>query len=189
MKRRLTPAEAALWRQVTSTVRPLNPSRALLGEGDHARHGGSVPAGSTDLASSVDPARTPLPPLRGGSPPRAGQERHGLDATWERRLARGLVEPDFTLDLHGASLDAAYARLDSGLAQAKALGARVVLLITGRPRPVESADRGRARGAIRAKVGDWLAAGGHAADIAAIRTAHRRHGGPGALYVVMRRRR
>ncbi len=50
------------------------------------------------------------------------------------------------------------------------------------------ADRGSSRGAIRAKILDWLAAGPHANDIAAIRRAHRRHGGEGALYLVLRRR-
>ena len=63
----------------------------------------------------------------------------------------------------------------------------VVLVIAGRPRPVDAADRGDARGAIRAKMLDWLAAGSHSGRIAAVRPAHRRHGGAGALYVVLRR--
>lgn len=68
------------------------------------------------------------------------------------------------------------------------MGARLVLVIAGRPRPADAADRGERRGAIRAKILDWLAAGEHAHDIAAVRGAHRRHGGAGALYVVLRRR-
>jgi len=111
----------------------------------------------------------------------------GLDTAWERKLARGTLAPDFTLDLHGHTLSSAHQRLDDGLTQAKALGARVVLLITGKPRPAEAADRGHRRGAIRAKVLDWLAAGPHGSSIAAIRQAHRRHGGDGALYLVLRR--
>jgi len=113
----------------------------------------------------------------------------GLDSHWERRLSRSSTEPDFTLDLHGHNLEQAYRRLDDGLVQAKAMGARLVLLITGKPRPVHAADRGEKRGAIRAKILDWLAAGQHASDIAAVRNAHRRHGGEGALYLVLRRRR
>ena len=113
----------------------------------------------------------------------------GLDSTWDRKLSRGALTPDFTLDLHGHTLDQAHRRLDAGLIQAKAMGARLVLLITGKPRPVDAADRGARRGAIRAKVLDWLAAGPHAADIAAIRQAHRRHGGDGALYLVLRKGR
>jgi DNA-nicking Smr family endonuclease len=89
--------------------------------------------------------------------------------------------------LHGHTLDAAHARLEAGLAQARAMGARVVLLIAGKPRPAEAADRGTRRGAIRAKILDWLAAGPHGAAVAAVRPAHRRHGGEGALYLVLRR--
>jgi DNA-nicking Smr family endonuclease len=69
------------------------------------------------------------------------------------------------------------------------MGARLVLLITGKFRPVDAADRGSRRGAIRAKVLDWLAAGPHASDVAAIPKAHRRPGGDGALYGVLRRKR
>jgi DNA-nicking Smr family endonuclease len=126
-------------------------------------------------------------PAAGGPPPRSGEV--GLDSSWERKLARAAIAPDFTLDLHGHTLDQAHARLDSGLAQAKAMDARLVLLITGKSRPTDAADRGTKRGAIRAQVLDWLAAGPHASDIAAIRGAHRRHGGEGALYLVLKRRR
>jgi DNA-nicking Smr family endonuclease len=97
-----------------------------------------------------------------------------------------LVAPDFTLDLHGATLDAAHGRLEHGLTLALAQGARLVLLITGRERPSE--DR-RSRGAIRRKFMDWLAAGPHAGRIAAIRPAHPRHGGAGAVYIVLKRPR
>jgi DNA-nicking Smr family endonuclease len=69
------------------------------------------------------------------------------------------------------------------------MGARLVLVVTGKSRPVDAADRGHKRGAIRAKIIDWLAAGPHADAVAAIRQAHRRHGGEGALYLVLRRER
>ncbi len=73
---------------------------------------------------------------------------------------------------------------------ALAQGARVVLLITGRPRPSDDTNsRGERRGAIRAKYLDWLAHGTHASRIAAIRPAHPRHGGAGAIYLVLRRAR
>jgi len=109
-----------------------------------------------------------------------------LDGTWDRRLSRGLVSPDFVLDLHGHNLSTAYDLLDRRLELAIASEARLLLLVTGKPpgteRPVK-------RGAIRAAVGDWLAGSRHAASIAAVRGAHPRHGGTGALYIVLRRRR
>ena len=74
---------------------------------------------------------------------------HALDATWDRKLAKGQTQPDFTLDLHGCTLDAAHSRLLHGLTQARTMGARLVLLVTGRPRPADPADRMSRRGAIR----------------------------------------
>jgi DNA-nicking Smr family endonuclease len=186
----LSAAEAALWRKVTKTVVPINPPRHGEVAARSADGGGSPP--------SAAPAESPLHRTSSGPPPRPGEDlggtkplssTHGLDSSWERKLARAAIEPDFTLDLHGHTLDQAHRRLDSGLAQAKAMGARLVLLVTGNPRPLEAADRGSRRGAIRAKVLDWLAAGPHGADIAAVRPAHRRHGGAGALYLVLRRKR
>ena len=190
--RGLSPQEAELWARVAATVKPLRP-----------RVSASVAAGPAPVAAAAPP------PPQGKRPPRVGQprvtpppepiatavrptrplDRHGLDGSWEKKLARAEVHPDFTLDLHGHGLDAAHARLDHGLTQAITLGARVVLLITGRPRPTEAADRGERRGAIRAKVLDWLAAGSHASRIAAVRPAHRKHGGAGALYIILRRPR
>ncbi|WP_342773754.1 Smr/MutS family protein [Qipengyuania marisflavi] len=111
----------------------------------------------------------------------------GLDGHWERRIKGGAISPDFTLDLHGLGLDAAYQRLMGGVTQARAMGARTILLVTGKPRPVDAADRGSKRGAIRAKVLDWLAASSHSSSIAVIRKAHRHHGGDGALYIVLKR--
>lgn len=193
--RGLSPEEAALWRQVTATVKPLRPVPPRHGEGGQSRtrsgDGGGSPSPGATKSTKAPAAKPPPPsPQRAGGPPRTtGEDRAGLDSTWDRKLARGTLSPDFTLDLHGHTLDGAHRRLEQGLAQARALGARVVLVITGKPRPAEAADRGERRGAIRAKVLDWLAAGPHASAIAAIRKAHRRHGGDGALYLVLRKER
>src|SRR3546814_11540833 len=61
----------------------------------------------------------------------------------------------------------------------------MLLLVTGRPPRAES-ERPYARGAIRAAVGDWIAASRHAGGIAAVRAAHPRHGGAGAPYLILR---
>jgi DNA-nicking Smr family endonuclease len=183
----LSAPEAELWSRVAASVTPLKrrepvklPKESLLPP--------PVPAPvAKRIKGRVPPVRAAVPQLV-VSAPVLGPDR-GLDSHWERRLARTGTAPDFTLDLHGCNLAQAHARLDHGLLQAKAMGARLVLLITGNPRAGDAADRGSRRGAIRAKVLDWLAAGPHGADIAAVRPAHRRHGGAGALYLVLRRRR
>jgi DNA-nicking Smr family endonuclease len=132
----------------------------------------------------VAAARAPPPPPR-----RARDHATAtLDASWDRNLGRGLVGPDRIVDLHGHTLATAYRLLDDALALAIAAGDRVILLVTGRP-PRPDSERPHARGAIRAAVGDWLAASRHADTIAAVRGAHPRHGGAGALYIVLRRPR
>jgi DNA-nicking Smr family endonuclease len=163
--RRLSAEERVLWRKVVESVRPLHEVAAeTIDE--------PVPAMASRPAASVPP------------PARKAVPGTTLDGSWDRRLSRGLVQPDRTLDLHGPSLATAYASLDHRLEQAIAGRARMLLLITGKPR--SGSER---RGAIRAAVGDWLAASRHAADIAAVRNAHPRHGGSGALYIVLRKRR
>lgn len=107
-----------------------------------------------------------------------------LDGSWDRKLAGGRVDPDRVLDLHGMNLDGAWSAIDRGLEQAIARGDRVLLLITGHHRPGEPPVQ---RDKIRAAVHDWLAASRHSAAIAAVRGAHRRHGGGGSLYIILRR--
>lgn len=118
--------------------------------------------------------------------PRSAHSANTLDGSWDKQISRGLVSPESSIDLHGHSLSSAYDRLDWGLEQAILRGDRVLLLVTGKP-PRPESERPHARGAIRAAVGDWLASSRHASRIAAIRNAHPRHGGNGALYIVLRR--
>ena len=109
-----------------------------------------------------------------------------LDSTWDRRIHKGAIVPDISVDLHETNLSGAYARLDNTLEQAIHQKLRVVLLVTGKPREHDRAS-GHGRGAIAAVVRDWLASSRHASSISAVRNAHPRHGGAGALYIVLRR--
>ena len=109
-----------------------------------------------------------------------------LDGGWDRRLRRGVVAPDRSIDLHGHTLASAHAALEHALGRAVADDVRVLLVVTGRP---PRAGDGRRRGLIRAEIGDWLGGSGFRDRIAAVRNAHPRHGGAGALYLILRRRR
>lgn len=207
-RRPLSDAEAALWERVIATVEPfkdkakpfaLPPGRALPLDGSATRSG----AGGTltpTAATRPQAAKSRSSPIKGeeflGSNPAKPTPSWtfteaprpsvagNLDGHWDRRMAKGGVQPDVTIDLHGHTLASAYARLDMALAQAKAADMRLMLLITGKARTPDSG-----RGAIRAAVSDWLASSRHASEIAAVRNAHPRHGGDGALYIVLRRRR
>lgn len=170
--RALSVEEAALWERVTREVRAFRERPSPTAESVEP-----VAVAKATVALKASPAVRPV-----HARPRPGTT---LDGSWDKRLARGEATPDLTIDLHGHSLGTAYEALDAGLARAEARGARLVLLITGRP-PTDAAPPVR-RGAIRAAVGDWLHASRHAARIAAVRNAAPRHGGAGALYIVLRR--
>lgn len=184
--RKLAPEEAALWQRVIATVTPLVRAKAVPLEEVAAKPVAAekpLPA-----AASAKPASHPrvAAPRVPATPLRKPASDNTLDGSWDRRLSRGLVSPESSIDLHGHNLASAYDRLDFGLAQAITRGDRVLLLITGKP-PRPESERPHARGAIRAAVGDWLASSRHAERIAAVRAAHPRHGGAGALYIVLRR--
>jgi DNA-nicking Smr family endonuclease len=178
MRRRLSPEEKALWAKVVATVQPIRPAAVV-----------EAPVDAAPAAVAAEPPRAaPKPaPLRAAPAPPRPTPGTTLDGTWDRRLSRGIVAPDAIVDLHGHNLETAYSLLDRQLDQAIASGARLLLLITGKPPTSER--RPVARGAIRAAVGDWLHASRHAGSIAAVRNAHPRHGGQGALYIILRRGR
>jgi DNA-nicking Smr family endonuclease len=196
VKRTLAPDEAALWKRVIETVTPLKaapvakaasaPLPAREGQGVSASGAAVSPALVARVpkeSSKRADARTHQPLLA-----REGSKKDTLDGSWDRRLSRGLISPESSIDLHGHNLASAYDRLDHGLEQAIRRGDRVLLLITGKP-PRPESERPHARGAIRAAVGDWLASSRYADRIAAVRAAHPRHGGSGALYIILRRPR
>jgi DNA-nicking Smr family endonuclease len=184
MSRRLRPEETALWGQVAATVKPMRGKRISI---VHADVSPLAPA----KTFTFPPARAKLPerPL----PPQARREAlsgpQTLDANWDKSLANGRTAPDRTIDLHGHSLSSAHALLDHSLGEAIRHGARLVLLVTGKPARHNPRMPPTGRGVIRASVEDWLKAGPHASRIAAIRGAHPKHGGAGALYLVIRRER
>ncbi len=174
--RSLHPDEAQLWARVMATVRPL---RGVAAE--------------TRLPTPEPPrpvVASPPKPAPAAKPRPAPRVSPGttLDGGWDKRLTRGVIQPDASLDLHGHTLASAHALLDSGLDRSIARGDRVLLLVTGKP-PRPESERPHARGAIRAAIADWLAVSRHAGAIAAVRSAHPRHGGAGALYIVLRRSR
>ena len=180
MERRLSAEERALWARVMATVKPIDPRRAVAVPPPLPPAPAEPPKGLRTRRVAAAP--TPAPVAARSTPGTT------LDGSWDKRLSRGMVQPDATVDLHGHTLNSAYAMLDDALGRSIARGDRVILLITGKP-PRPDSERPHARGAIRAAVGDWLHSSRHADSIAAVRGANPRHGGSGALYIVLRRPR
>ncbi|WP_184016297.1 Smr/MutS family protein [Sphingobium boeckii] len=183
--RRLGAEERALWARVIESVNPIAPARAAPAETP-----ASAPPPKPALPKSrvrAAPVAVKPPPLA-KTPPRP-EPSNTLDGSWDRRLGKGVVSPDFAVDLHGHTLESAHRLLDASLERAIADGARVVLLITGKAPKSQSLGGPPKRGLIRAAVGDWIAYSRHGSAIAAVRNAHPRHGGAGALYIILKRGR
>jgi DNA-nicking Smr family endonuclease len=181
--RRLSPEEQALWKALAKTVRPLRRTRPKpVVVAEEPTHKAETPQ-APRVRGRIPPARKPDPPAVQRPAPVPV-----LDSSWEKKIRGGRLVPDLSVDLHGLNLAAAHLRLDRLLGEALMSDARVLLVVTGKPRshrplPGESGKRG----AIRAEIGDWLARSPYAGRIASVRSAHPRHGGEGALYLILRR--
>lgn len=183
MARHLDSTEKSLWGKVIATVKPMHMAKAKP-----LPVAPAVPDKAV-LAKTLSAKPKPAPSVAKPKAPPAQAKTvavpHNLDGHWDRRITRGSISPDVSIDLHDASLSLAYNRLDGALEQAISQQMKVVLLVTGKPRAHDRAS-GEGRGAIAAVVRDWLAASRHARHISAVRNAHPRHGGAGALYIMLK---
>ena len=181
-RRKLTPQDGALWEEIKKTVRPLERKPAVRDEKptDGQTKKRQTFSGATEIPQSPKPvsrpAAAPKPPP---SPPGPA-----LDPKSRRRLSRGREDVDDRLDLHGLNQAAAFHALIGFLRTAQVDGKRLVLVITGKGRS-EYGDSG----ILRSAVPKWLAGPDFRGFVAGVEEAGRRHGGGGALYVRLRRRR
>ncbi len=101
----------------------------------------------------------------------------GVDGSTIRKLKRGQVVIDARLDLHGMGRMDAREALMAAIQEAYARGARCVLVITG-------------KGLIlREQLPQWLADPLIAPRVLTMQEAAPEHGGGGAFYVLVRRKR
>jgi DNA-nicking Smr family endonuclease len=187
VSRRLAPDEQALWALVAATVKPLHPHRPI-----DAPTAASPPAPRKPDRVGIGPQRAKAAPAPARTPAPASAET--LDSSWDRQISSGRIAPDLVIDLHGLRREAARRLLYERVVSAAERGHRVILVITGKgsdpgPAPADLMQGLPARGAIRADLPRWLGEEGLSARIAAVRRAHPRHGGSGAAYLILKRRR
>jgi DNA-nicking Smr family endonuclease len=180
LPRRLSDDDAALWHIVTRSIAPLKRRRLRRGEPEGVRTSTKLP-----LKTQVKPAAktSSSPRVPAGSPPKVPPPLMPIDRRLKQRLARGQIEIDGRIDLHGRTLREAHAALLRFLHRAQGEGAKTVLVITGKGGP----DPERGRGVLRRQVPLWLALPDLRAYVLAVEEAHIAHGGAGALYVRLRR--
>ncbi|MFO7307744.1 MAG: Smr/MutS family protein [Pseudomonadota bacterium] len=185
-RRELNEAELSLWRHVLRDVKPL-PGRSL---------------------PVAEPPKPPPPPpaeaatatmaLRTGE---TGPGGRGLKAKTlplaplERRLRqalnRGTRTVDAKIDLHGLRQSEAHAALRAFLLREQARGSQLVIVVTGKggggAQPPDLF--GGERGVLRRLVPQWLSLPDLRFVVLGFEEAGRAHGGAGALYVRLRRRK
>lgn len=188
-KREVRDDEKALWHEVVRDVRRVRRKRVV--------------AASAELRASEKLKKITVMPDPAPRPPPVAKAKvavkgSGLDGSTSEKLRRGKIVPDAVLDLHGLTQAQAHARLNSFMRSSAELGRRCVLVVTGKGAPQSTrheADDGfvmpqRSKsGILRMMVPRWLGEGDGRALVAGTQAAHQRHGGDGALYVYLRRRR
>jgi DNA-nicking Smr family endonuclease len=178
-RRALSADEHALWSQVTQSIAPLRKA-PLLREADPEE----PPPDRVKPTASPPPSPVPVP--RAPPPPRA-PALAPFDRRLKQRLARGREAIDGTIDLHGLTQAQAHAALVRFLRAARAGDARMVLVITGKG--ARNEDFAAERGVLRRQVPLWLNSNELRDYVIGFDAAHAAHGGDGALYVRVRRKR
>lgn len=199
----LSEEDKALWGRVAAQVKPLSDTRTDLLSSTVA----SEPVVPTAPRKKPKPIREkePLMPFSVGSKAPGGAPRHDLavsrsdrmamvgpdiDRKTGRKLKRGTKTPDARIDLHGMTMAQAHPVLTRFLFRAHQDGHRMVLVITGKgkdrdeagPMPVPV-------GVLRTQLPHWVETPPLNQVVLRISVAFQTHGGTGAFYVFLRKRR
>ena len=191
--RKLSGEDKALWNRVLQSVRPLQGSRTASGKDDPYPVAPKPPEDRAEISgkpgrpSSPATAAPYYPPVSsaGKSPPSLSQ----LEPRQKRRLARGQSDVDDRLDLHGMRQTTAFHTLAGFLRRARSRRLKTVLVITGKGSSADDRAGDGERGVLRRLVPQWLAGEEFRDLVVGFEPASRRHGGDGALYVRIRRRK
>ena len=159
MARKASAEERALWRQAMRDVEPAPPS-------------------------SAPPLPPPPAPHVPAQDARAATPGGGLDRKSAARLKRGEMAIAGRLDLHGLTQEEAHRALVRFVERAHEAGSRTVLVITGK-----GGSAGDRPGVLQRAVPRWLGEARCRKLVLAVEPARPRHGGEGALYVLLRRKR
>lgn len=184
--------DRALWRKVAETVKPL--------ERRKVRFRPKTASSAIDVTADPIVAKPPRAPktvrrsltpttpqtrstVASGQPVLSHGETAGVDGRTAGRLRRGKLPIEATLDLHGHRQDDAHRALIAFVGSHHAAGRRCLLVVTGKGL------RGESGGVLRQKVPLWLNAPPLRDKVLAFDFARPEHGGSGALYLLLRRKR
>ena len=158
-KKPLSEEDLHVWQKVARTVQPLEQLRNQA-------------------------PRPPTPPHMHISPaPKAIRRmpQRDLALNGDKLVRRGRVEINQKIDLHDLTRDQAFPALLRRLTRAHAAGARCVLVVTGKGPNLE--------GILRKSLPGWLMDPHIRPIVASFAEAHIKHGGSGAFYVFLKRKK
>ncbi len=174
-----------LWVEVTRSVSPL-PRRQL-----------PEPVGELEPETVLTAAPRPRAPMApflpsyspGGATGVQMQPGRIIEPKMRKKLMRGRIEIDATLDLHGMRQNEARSVLHRFIAARQARGDRTILVITGKGLKKTDAHGSHVveRGVLRHMLPLWLSEPSLAPLIGGWDTSAQQHGGEGAFYVRLRR--
>jgi DNA-nicking Smr family endonuclease len=193
-----------LWKKLAEGVKPLQETK-------HRRHATPLPPfegakrkmeGETARPPTDAPRR--LPPIKrretpSGPPPLVPGALAGLDRRSGERLRKGQIPVEAKLDLHGMTQEGAHAEVVRFVEAQHAAGKRCVLIVTGKGGRADDPLRPKAmpprftfssgRGVLKEALPRWLNEPRLRLHIIAVQPASRAHGGEGAMYVLLKRKR
>ena len=183
-RRPISEEERALWQSVAKTATPLK--RRRKSEPARSAAASEKPAAKPTKAKSkpaTPNAPVPMPP----PPARPHALSHGLSTGIDKRQAerfrRGRTPIEGRIDLHGRTQQQAHDDLHDFLSGAHAAGKRMVLVITGKGMTASKS------GVLKENVPRWLNEPALRRHVLAFDYAEPQHGGEGALYVLLKRKR
>ena len=191
-----------MWRTVVKDARPLSAGKIIPEVEQDISKAKSI---SPDRPARPAPQPRFMPSIPRSRPNSALLEAAqsspppltGLDRRTSQRLARGQVDTEARLDLHGLRQSEAHGALYRFLAHSRREGMRCVLVITGKgespfsrhtlhsSRFHEATDHS---GVLRSALPHWLNEAQFRSEVAGFQPAHPKHGGGGAFYIWLRKR-
>ncbi len=180
-RRRVTPKELELWRQIAQTVRPIKSRRRPA----RAKEESPAPPAAKPRSAKPAPAPAPSTAARPQHPAKPHELTHGLSHGIDRRQAerfrKGKLAIEGKIDLHGRTQQDAHDDLLAFLRRARDAEKRCVLVVTGKGMTSSKT------GILRQAVPRWLNEPAFRSLVLAFDYAEPQHGGEGALYVLMKK--
>lgn len=176
--KKLTEDDRILWGKVARSTRAL-PGRmqsieefeaSLLAKAEHPED--KKPPAKPPVAARDTPPEKPKKPA---------PQHHPLERPVKKKLAKGRLQLEARIDLHGMFQSEAHALLLSFIHRAHERGLRHVLVITGKGSSMGS------DGALKRAVPMWFSKPEFRYMISSYETSAQNHGGEGALYVRLAR--